>query len=549
MRPRSFVYLFVAACVAIVGPGCSATSVPEAQDADRDTAPSNNLAPDAGEGDASPTLDLSRSVSVELVPVEWGLFDDGAAPLPGPRETTLSLSDESVAVALDVPPGAWSLRVTIDGRLVVDSTDLPTDRLVGLSGDIATLPFFNPTRTSAVFDVSVDGEVAARSREPVERAPTDAIVQRDTVGPWFEHLFDAVQLADDPGGATVELMHALRDHGGPVSTEYGVLFIAPAQEGEAAPQVRGSWNDFAADPDSELRRITPGLWARYIQVPAGRHAYKIYYPSGDAWVADLSNPHVEWDGFDPGTVGAFNSVLRPQGARLVWLPGVHSPQLQNARDVIVYVPASYDGGDENYATLYIHDGNESIVRGRYPQVAADTAATEPDSEAVLVFIALPDQDVRIEEYTMGVAGARGDDYVDFVAQTLVPLIDAEFRTRAEREARGVHGASLGGLVSFWAVLQYPGTFGYTAGMSSSFFWAEQFMIAQVEARGCQELVYYLDSGSPDDNFGVTEVMRDTLNDLGCDYEYVLEPGGEHDWAFWRGRFGGVLRHFARLHGG
>ena len=199
--------------------------------------------------------------------------------------------------------------------------------------------------------------------------------------------------------------------------------------------------------------------------------------------------------------------------------------------------------------LYVHDGNESIVRGQFHLVANDTAAANTATEAILVFLALPSQNVRIEEYTLGTPGSLGDEYVEFVAETLVPQIDGQFRTRAERTARGIAGASLGGLISFWGVMQYPAVFGYGAGMSSSFFWGDEFLIDEIQRRGCQDVAYYLDSGSPNDNFDVTQVMRDVLDGMGCDYEYVLEQGGQHDWAFWRGRFGGVMEDFARTHGG
>lgn len=94
--------------------------------------------------------------------------------------------------------------------------------------------------------------------------------------------------------------------------------------------------------------------------------------------------------------------------------------------------------------LYIQDGNESVVRAHFDEAAERWYADRPERELFLVFLALPSQEARMEEYTMGTAGARGDDYARFVRESVVPAVDAAFRTRADRAARGLVGASLGG---------------------------------------------------------------------------------------------------------
>lgn len=493
-----------------------------------------------------------EDVVVEIVPIEWGL----RSALQTSIAQDASLIDGQASVETELDAGAFSVIVTADSTTLFDTTEVG-DSLVPVSGEIDRRPFFVPARSTVRFEVSFQaGEYELRGQvlDAGTPAPLDANIAPQSAGSWFDEAFAAIEGSADPGGATVQLMHAIRAHGGPIRTDAGVLFVAPAQDGEAAPQIRGTWNNFDADPDSELRRITPGFWARFIDVPAGRQEYKIYYPSGDAWVTDVSNPHINWDGFDPGTLGSFNSVLGPQGSRTVWLPNVQSSELGNARDVYVHLPQTYDAGASDYPVLYVHDGNESIVRSQFHIIADETAADDAATESLLVFVALASQNDRIAEYTMG-PDSRGDDYVDFIADTLVPTIDENFRSRTDRVARGLTGASLGGLISYWGAMQHPDIFGYTAGMSSTFWWPSQeeagqhIVVDEIAARGCQGITYYLDSGSPADNFEITQVMRDTLDGLGCDYDYVLDAGATHDWSFWRARFDGVLRDFADLHGG
>ena len=56
-------------------------------------------------------------------------------------------------------------------------------------------------------------------------------------------------------------------------------------------------------------------------------------------------------------------------------------------------------------------------------------------------------------------GGEGARYVDFIVQTLKPYVDAHYRTRPDRVNTGIGGSSLGGIISFYAALQYPDLFG------------------------------------------------------------------------------------------
>ena len=37
------------------------------------------------------------------------------------------------------------------------------------------------------------------------------------------------------------------------------------------------------------------------------------------------------------------------------LPRVYSPQLENARDILVYLPPSYSAGERRYPVIYLQD--------------------------------------------------------------------------------------------------------------------------------------------------------------------------------------------------
>jgi enterochelin esterase family protein len=86
-----------------------------------------------------------------------------------------------------------------------------------------------------------------------------------------------------------------------------------------------------------------------------------------------------------------------------------------------------------------------------------------------------------------------------MAQTLVPLVDSRYRTRAEREGRALSGASLGGVISVWTALRHPEVFARVGGQSSAFQIDEERVIAALarlddEARRKYPLRFYFDAG-------------------------------------------------------
>jgi len=66
--------------------------------------------------------------------------------------------------------------------------------------------------------------------------------------------------------------------------------------------------------------------------------------------------------------------------------------------------------------------------------------------------------------------AEGPAYLDFIAKTVKPFVDAGWRTRPEREHTALIGSSLGGLISHAALLSHGEVFG-RYGLFSPSYWA------------------------------------------------------------------------------
>src|SRR5206468_9059496 len=72
-------------------------------------------------------------------------------------------------------------------------------------------------------------------------------------------------------------------------------------------------------------------------------------------------------------------------------------------------------------------------------------------------------DERLNEYSpfpdQKHGGGEADAYLAFLAETLKPRIDRQFRTSPDRAATSMLGSSMGGLVSLYAYFRYPSVFG------------------------------------------------------------------------------------------
>jgi pimeloyl-ACP methyl ester carboxylesterase len=131
-----------------------------------------------------------------------------------------------------------------------------------------------------------------------------------------------------------------------------------------------------------------------------------------------------------------------------------------------------------------------------------------------------------------------DAYGRFVADRLKPLVDQHLRTRPQREATVVMGSSLGGVAAMHLAWTWPHVFGRVAALSSTFGHFDD-LFERIAREPKKDLLVYLDSGWPKDNFEVTNAMRDLLLHqgfrLGVDLMQWSVPEGRHGEDSWAAR--------------
>jgi iron(III)-enterobactin esterase len=329
-----------------------------------------------------------------------------------------------------------------------------------------------------------------------------------------------------------------------------VVFLARGAGPSGALKVSGTFNGW--QPNLTLSPIIDtDLWIAEATIPRTSGSFEYKLVSGNSYLEDPLAKNVVWDGIDRGfgVKGELNAVGHPGNAsmdkgRMLSLGKVHATKLNDDRDVWVYYPSAYDAAScPKLPSIVFHDGLESLTRGGFAKVADTLYASKPTLAAVLVFVGLPNQNVRMEQYTFSSDGAKGADYVDFLASDLLPALNNKSRLCGKPAAKGISGASLGGLISTYAAFEKPDQWGWIGAQSASFFWANNAMITRAESDPKKPLRIYLDSGCPDDNCVVTDQMDTVLTTKGYDHVRIKQNGASHDWQFWRDRLSGVLTHF------
>lgn len=233
-----------------------------------------------------------------------------------------------------------------------------------------------------------------------------------------------------------------------------------------------------------------------------------------------------------------------------------SPELENQRDILVYLPPSYAHSDQHYPVLYMHDGQNIFdeTTSYVGEWRVDETMEQLSLEGIeAIVVGIPNMgEQRIHEYSpfndarTGVG--RGDQYLAFVAETVKPLIDSDFRTLPDREHTGIMGSSMGGLISLYAFFHLGEVFGLAGVMSPSLWLANGAIFSYVQDAPFVSGKIYMDIGTLEGGGRMranTNRMRDILARKGYrrgrDLRYIEEQDGIHNESAWTRRLPEAVR--------
>jgi predicted alpha/beta superfamily hydrolase len=246
--------------------------------------------------------------------------------------------------------------------------------------------------------------------------------------------------------------------------------------------------------------------------------------------------------------------FRAAAGRLLVRDGVSSPQLANERRILVHLPDDYETGQRRYPVIYMHDGQnlfdpQTSYAGEWG--VDDTLATLGEQGLAAIVVGIPNMgDRRLAEYSpfpdARLGGGEGEDYLDFIAETLKPLIDREFRTLPDRKQTGIVGSSMGGLISLYAFFHRPEVFGFAGVMSPSLWFARGAIFGYLEEAPFIPGRLHLCVGTREGSGMLTnaQMLRDLLRRRGYRLDYslqYLEADADHHESAWGARLPTVLR--------
>ena len=196
--------------------------------------------------------------------------------------------------------------------------------------------------------------------------------------------------------------------------------------------------------------------------------------------------------------------------------------LNRERTVRVWLPPGYDESSHKYPVIYMHDGQNLFDQSTAAYGAIwdahlaveDLMAQYGDGfhGAIIVGIDNAPGLQRLDEYSPwfsqsvaklkdltpeeAVRGGEGEQYGRYLVETLKPWVDANYRTKPDRESTVVAGSSMGGLISLYLGATYPQVFsGVGAFSTAAWFAQEELVNCLEEGRNLNALRWYLDVGT------------------------------------------------------
>ena len=210
----------------------------------------------------------------------------------------------------------------------------------------------------------------------------------------------------------------------------------------------GKWDDEALGPDG----MVPDNHRLVIESDVETTHDIAAFKDPAAWIED-------WEG--SGVEG-----------QLIYWTDVESEFLVPERHVEVWLPPGYDAeGSARYPVLYMSDG-QNLFDPRIANTGVDWGVDESIVRLMeagvippVIVVGAWSTDERGPEYS---PWHGAPEYARFLIEELIPRVNAEFRTATGPENTAVMGSSMGGLLSFYLVMNHPDVFGSCGCVSTHF---------------------------------------------------------------------------------
>ncbi len=241
------------------------------------------------------------------------------------------------------------------------------------------------------------------------------------------------------------------------------------------------------------------------------------------------------------------SMAQSSSSPQVEIITIEAPQIDTLRNIRIYLPAEYGTSKVRYPVLYMHDAQNlfDTITAFSGEWRIDEFLDSQKGEKIIVVGIDHGNEKRIAELTPFAnekyGGGEGAEYVDFLVNTLKPHIDSTYQTLTEAENTAIAGSSLGGLISFYAVLQHPEVFGKAGIFSPSFWFSDKIFEFAKASKLPKTTRFYFVGGTAESESMIPQLLeiKQILLKLGLpenNLQLKTVQDGEHNEDFWSREF-------------
>ncbi len=363
------------------------------------------------------------------------------------------------------PPGGRGL-ILVDGHLLILANDgaivaveatpagyRETGRLPATAGGTWTYPSF--ANGLILVRNTVDLAAISVKAAPAAAAATATVASEPKSA--FERFVRTVGGSAAKQPLVDEYMASQRSF--PVVEEGWVHFLYRGPVEDVA--ITGSMTEWQVEEPLARLEGTDLFYRSYTAEPATRWEYRVNVDFENLQPDPLNPRRV------PGREGEMSEVTTAGWVRSDWLEPyagdsrgsidsftLKSEILGNERTVDVYLPAGYAAGKERHPLVVAIDGGSWRDLGKLPNVLDHVVGSR--TAPVVVALVHQPPDARAE------FGQKSTEYVEMLAEELMPELGSRYRIRNEAVERALLGAGSGGALAVQAALTKPGLFGKAA---------------------------------------------------------------------------------------
>lgn len=254
----------------------------------------------------------------------------------------------------------------------------------------------------------------------------------------------------------------------------------------------------------------------------------------------------------------------------------------SSRNVDILLPDNYDK-NTSYPVIYMHDG-QNLFDPSTSYIGVDWGVDEAmekllqeDSIEPAIIVGIWNTPDRISEYmpfkaydslnenqktnlsklykrkfNIQLDKVVSDNYLKFIVEELKPFVDSNYKTLSDKDNTFIMGSSMGGLISIYALSEYPEVFGGAGCVSTHWPAGDGIVIEYLRnnlpVAGNHKIYFDFGTETTDRDYEPYQVRMDKIMEdkgyiINKDWLTIKFPGAEHSERAWRQRVDIPLKFF------